>query len=175
MIISLLVPKPICGFPVTSPLLSPLCPFHLLSVTPVYQHTPAPGPFHLLVCLPGMSPWLPPSLGLYSGVTSSGKLPLALLPSKLSFLTLFSLPERGIPYQHRQAFKVPCLPGALGATAGISQIRPQGCEAGLHQGRDGQGGRIKGVQGPGFIGRTPSGAHRPEFLAGPPGNILMGR
>jgi len=36
-------------------------------------------------------------------------------------------------------------------------------------------GRIKGSQGPGFIGRTPSGAHRPEFLAEPPGNILMGR
>lgn len=62
VIVSLLVPKPISGFPVTSPPLSLLCPFHLLSVTPVYQHTPAPGPLHLLFCLPGMSPWLLPSL-----------------------------------------------------------------------------------------------------------------
>ena len=34
---------------------------------------------------------------------------------------------------------------------------------------------IKGNQGPGFIGRTPGRALRPEFLSKPPVNILMGR
>lgn len=69
----------------------------------------------------------------------------------------------------------PLAPGTLRDTAGISQTRHQRWGGWIASGEGWSMENIKGNQGPGFIGRTPGRAHRPEFLAKPPGNILMGR